>query len=842
MSLLTNTTTFRIGSFKRWIAPWYETNPIYSTSLFNELYIYEFLHGIYYQLKIPNSLPLIYENNLNQLIIRIQLYIFRKKKQKRNIVLFKHFYSYSRKQKKILWYLSKIVTLLHFFKLRFQYKYIMFLFNSTNNKYIIKQLFVKKRELIDRYYTSLLKKKLPNYSMKQKNKKYSFLLEKNNKINTQITNTSNMILASYFFINNNMNIYLINTIKKNNKIYFLQIKNKFYKMFNSIFFSNIYSYILKKKIIKQIKFFYLKKINWRKKFKIKNKISFWKKKKIKNKINNKYKLKKNNKLYIFKNRIYRNIYKKWKIKKLNSYINKLRKIKNIRNKKKKQYLIFKRKKIKWKLKRKIKKNRKKKLLKKKKKFKIKKELIFEKKKKLLKKKKYIKYKNISKKIRRTYISLKNSQSYYFLMFVWIINKCIKWVLLLIIQYLIYFKIILSKIKYNKNKIIPLFYNKIKKVIIFINNIKMIPIFKIKKNKIIILKKKEIKWHYIIHNFKKRIKKKKKWFTRYYMYIMLMHLRLKIINTLYIYMNKQILFLPFYKKKKFPFLTDPKIIADYLKIKMQFAKSIRYVLISLVKKHSRQRKRRYHRKTRLMKKLYTFRKLIRYKLIQNTMAVINSNVFSKKKKNKKTINRNNFKIKKFINFNKNRYFKKNKYLKKKQLKYKLYINQLEKKINIHKKKRNIYKKKIKKYIKFNINKKTNIKNKIRKKFIIKYNNKIKYYRKKTRNILFLWKKYFKIIKYKFFPLIGIRVECAGPTKKGKRTRIIHYNEWVRHYRLPGKMPNSTVMTDVSYWQTYARIKRAAIGIKIWLYQYSPYITMNANRTQLNTFLKVKKEKT
>jgi hypothetical protein len=506
MSLLTNTTTFRMGSFKRWIAPWYETNPIYSTSLFNELYIYEFLHGIYYQLKIPNSLPIIYENHFNQLIIRIQLYVFRKKKQKRNVILFKYFYSFSRKHKKILWYLSKMVSLLYFYKLRFKYKHVMFIFNSYK-KYIIKQLTIKKRELIDRYYSSLLKKKLPNYTIIQKNKKHSFLLEKNNKTNILITNLFNMNLTSYFFINNNMNIYLINTIKKNNNNYYLQIKNKFYKMYTSIFFSNIYSYILKKKIIKQIKFAYLKK---KKISRVSNKILFWKKKQIKNKLKYNNKFKKNKKLNQFKNRIYRNIYKKWKIKKKNNYIKKLRKVKNIWNKKKKLYLLFKKKKIKWKLKRKTKKNRKQKKLKKKKKLKIKKELVFEKRNKLLKKKKYIKYKNISKKIRRTYALLQNSQSYYFLIFMWTINKCVKWLFILIIQFIIYNKFIFNTIKYNKKKkkIITLSYNKIKKLIVYIDNIKNIYNVQIKKNKLIIIKKKKNKWHHIIHNFKKRLKKKK----------------------------------------------------------------------------------------------------------------------------------------------------------------------------------------------------------------------------------------------------------------------------------------------------------------------------------------------
>jgi len=80
----------------------------------------------------------------------------------------------------------------------------------------------------------------------------------------------------------------------------------------------------------------------------------------------------------------------------------------------------------------------------------------------------------------------------------------------------------------------------------------------------------------------------------------------------------------------------------------------------------------------------------------------------------------------------------------------------------------------------------------------------------------WRKKFKYLNYKHYPLIGIRIECNGPSKKGRRTKMITYNEWVNYYKLPGKMPYSTKMADVHYWQNYARTKRAAIGIKVWLF--------------------------
>jgi ribosomal protein S3 len=55
-----------------------------------------------------------------------------------------------------------------------------------------------------------------------------------------------------------------------------------------------------------------------------------------------------------------------------------------------------------------------------------------------------------------------------------------------------------------------------------------------------------------------------------------------------------------------------------------------------------------------------------------------------------------------------------------------------------------------------------------------------------------------------------------------------------------MPNSTVMTDVQYWQTYARIKRASIGIKIWLFLHTPYYsnTFNTEKKAINNFNNIK----
>lgn len=71
-------------------------------------------------------------------------------------------------------------------------------------------------------------------------------------------------------------------------------------------------------------------------------------------------------------------------------------------------------------------------------------------------------------------------------------------------------------------------------------------------------------------------------------------------------------------------------------------------------------------------------------------------------------------------------------------------------------------------------------------------------------------------YKKYPLVGMRIELSGPTKKGRRTQTHLYNEWVNSYTLPGKMPLVSIMNDIEYWQTYGLTQRAAIGIKVWMH--------------------------
>lgn len=140
---------------------------------------------------------------------------------------------------------------------------------------------------------------------------------------------------------------------------------------------------------------------------------------------------------------------------------------------------------------------------------------------------------------------------------------------------------------------------------------------------------------------------------------------------------------------------------------------------------------------------------------------------------------------------------------------------------------LFKKKINKKLNFN-------------KYLFRKNDNIKriFVKKKRlfRKKLVKWKHKFKYFNYKHYPLVGIRIECNGPTKKGKRTKMVTYNEWVNYYKLPGKMPYTTKMADVHYWQNYARTKRAAIGIKIWLF-FNTLLYTFKTRKQKNIKIKL-----
>ncbi|YP_007890043.1 ribosomal protein S3 (mitochondrion) [Naegleria fowleri] len=76
-----------------------------------------------------------------------------------------------------------------------------------------------------------------------------------------------------------------------------------------------------------------------------------------------------------------------------------------------------------------------------------------------------------------------------------------------------------------------------------------------------------------------------------------------------------------------------------------------------------------------------------------------------------------------------------------------------------------------------------------------------------------------IMAKKYPLIGLRIECNGPPKKGRQARLVAYHQIIKNYKLFGKMPNKSILADIDYYQSFARAKQGSIGIKVWMFFYS-----------------------
>ena len=67
--------------------------------------------------------------------------------------------------------------------------------------------------------------------------------------------------------------------------------------------------------------------------------------------------------------------------------------------------------------------------------------------------------------------------------------------------------------------------------------------------------------------------------------------------------------------------------------------------------------------------------------------------------------------------------------------------------------------------------------------------------------------------KKYLLIILRIECNGTFKKGEQANLIAYHHVVKNYKLFGKMPNRSILSDIDYFQSFARTKSGSVGIKV-----------------------------
>lgn len=65
-------------------------------------------------------------------------------------------------------------------------------------------------------------------------------------------------------------------------------------------------------------------------------------------------------------------------------------------------------------------------------------------------------------------------------------------------------------------------------------------------------------------------------------------------------------------------------------------------------------------------------------------------------------------------------------------------------------------------------------------------------------------------------LGIKIECIGTSKKGRRAKLTAYADWIRDPRYSHRMPNNTFSADIDYYQTYAVKRSSTIGVKVWVF--------------------------
>ena len=116
------------------------------------------------------------------------------------------------------------------------------------------------------------------------------------------------------------------------------------------------------------------------------------------------------------------------------------------------------------------------------------------------------------------------------------------------------------------------------------------------------------------------------------------------------------------------------------------------------------------------------------------------------------------------------------------------------------------------------------------YLYNSNNKVFFNYNNIFNIVFFSQIFDKEIINKYNPISGIRIEFSGPTKKAQMSKTIAYHSIVHDYKLVGKMPTHTIYSDIHYYQSYVKLRRSTLGIKVWLF-YNTRITNihNINKT-------------
>lgn len=411
----------------------------------------------------------------------------------------------------------------------------------------------------------------------------------------------------------------------------------------------------------------------------------------------------------------------------------------------------------------------------------------------------------------------------------------------------------KKIKYCKNKFYIYFKNKIKKLILFFNKNNInINNFLIKNS----IKNKYIFNHKNNNNFEKNSVKNKKFKKKLNNSILRKYLNLKYknkIKKMFFHKNKFNL-KKYLNKLNLTNLNFKKILNLISKKKNIYLK--KYNLLNnkivlykiLLKKYILKYKSNLSFKIinfdtnifflNLKKKIFKFKKKISVaNLIKKQLFIINKKcskffIFLLKFRNKLQLvdvikEKKNYEMLVIKIKNQLKYFINLTNLKSKKLKqkfnnlnkiflfnnlnlFKLYLSGLNELIN-----RITIKKKM---LITSVDKKFSTKNIIDKNILLTINDieKDKFDIEKKMKIKKIYRKYRRLIysSERKFPLIGIRIELNGNIKKGTRSKKFNYLDLAKIYIT--KIPIKDTRYHTEYVQSYARTKKCAIGIKIWIY--------------------------
>jgi hypothetical protein len=95
-------------------------------------------------------------------------------------------------------------------------------------------------------------------------------------------------------------------------------------------------------------------------------------------------------------------------------------------------------------------------------------------------------------------------------------------------------------------------------------------------------------------------------------------------------------------------------------------------------------------------------------------------------------------------------------------------------------------------------------------------------------------YLDFFSNKAYPIAGIRIECSGTIKKGKRKRKYMYGDYVFNVNIIPKAPNNTLFADIDYSQSYAITRSSTIGIKVWVFFKTHLYDVHGNYLSLVTY--------